>query len=354
MTEEEGGLEGAVADDADAEYIRSVCERDIVGTDAVLARYLPLLRHLLTNPGRCTPKLQAAAALTLTRFMLVSSTVCEDSLQLMVTVLKRSKNVSLRTNLTIAFADLTLRFPNLTQPWTQHIYHIGVTIGRQGWQNATGPRPKRAPAQEAASSEIFFYTLYLSCKNASGQCSKSEELDLTKSIPELPDAAPDISVYPDPEQPQQGTNKNQSEPYFSVNNIASSPYVTDKDLKMKANSVAEKLSINPEFSKTRQRKVKRYFDELCEDERLRDPESLFKVNIFYRVLDIISNQLKSRFLPMNEIVSNFSVLQPSTLQILDDTDLLKKALEFVDVYKKDISESFAREILIFGPLSETK
>ncbi|GBP50612.1 hypothetical protein EVAR_28802_1 [Eumeta japonica] len=65
-------------------------------------------------------------------------------------------------------------------------------------------------------------------KNESGQCSKSEELDLTKSISELPDAAPDTSVYPDPEQPQQGTSKNQSEPYFSVNNMASSPHVTDK------------------------------------------------------------------------------------------------------------------------------
>lgn len=58
------------------------------------------------------------------RFMLVSSSMCEEGLQLMVTVLKRSKNVSLRTNLTIAFADLTLRFPNLTQPWTHHIYHM--------------------------------------------------------------------------------------------------------------------------------------------------------------------------------------------------------------------------------------
>ncbi|XP_048478584.1 condensin complex subunit 1 [Plutella xylostella] len=124
MTEDEAGLEGAVADDADAEYVRSVCERDIVGPDASLARYLPLLRHLLTNPAKCTPKLQAAAALTFTRFMLVSSTVCEEGLQLMVTVLKRSKNVALRTNLTIAFSDLTLRFPNLTQPWTHHIYHI--------------------------------------------------------------------------------------------------------------------------------------------------------------------------------------------------------------------------------------
>ncbi|KAL4715966.1 hypothetical protein ACJJTC_013266, partial [Scirpophaga incertulas] len=124
MTEEECGLEGAVADDADAEYVRNVCEKDIVGEGTALARYTPLLRWLLANPARCPPALQAAAALTFTRFMLVSSSMCEDGLQLMVTVLKRSKNVALRTNLTIAFADLTLRFPNLTQPWTHHIYHI--------------------------------------------------------------------------------------------------------------------------------------------------------------------------------------------------------------------------------------
>ncbi|GBP69466.1 hypothetical protein EVAR_48824_1 [Eumeta japonica] len=62
----------------------------------------------------------------------------------------------------------------------------------------------------------------------SPRCFKSEDLDLTKSIPELSDAAPGTSVHPDPEQPQQGTSKNQSEPYFSVNNIESSPYVTDK------------------------------------------------------------------------------------------------------------------------------
>ncbi|CAH0398311.1 unnamed protein product [Chilo suppressalis] len=124
MTEEESGLEGAVADDADAEYVRGVCERDIVGAGTALSRYCALLRWLLSNPARCPPPLQAAAALTFTRFMLVSSSMCDEGLQLMVTVLKRSKNVSLRTNLTIAFADLTLRFPNLTQPWTHHIYHI--------------------------------------------------------------------------------------------------------------------------------------------------------------------------------------------------------------------------------------
>ncbi|XP_052741193.1 condensin complex subunit 1 [Bicyclus anynana] len=124
MTEEEAGLEGAVADDADAEYIRSVCELNIVGPGTALARYLPLLKWCLSHPARCSPALQAAAALTYTRYMLVSSVVCEEGLTLMVTVLKKSKAVSLRTNLTIAFADLTLRFPNLTQPWTHHIYQI--------------------------------------------------------------------------------------------------------------------------------------------------------------------------------------------------------------------------------------
>lgn len=67
MTEDEAGLEGAVADDADAEYVRGVCERDIVGAGTALARYLPLLRHLLANPARAPPQLQAATALAFTR-----------------------------------------------------------------------------------------------------------------------------------------------------------------------------------------------------------------------------------------------------------------------------------------------
>ncbi|GBP41602.1 hypothetical protein EVAR_34035_1 [Eumeta japonica] len=100
-----------------------------------------------------------------------------------------------------------LSWRDVRQPLQVPGKDLDLAMRRQGWQNATGPRPKRAPAQEAASSEIFFLTLYLSSKNASGQCSKSEELDFTKSIPELPDAAPDTSVYPDPEQPQQGTSK---------------------------------------------------------------------------------------------------------------------------------------------------
>lgn len=72
MTEDDAGLEGAVADDADAEHVRAVCERDIVGPGTALARYIPLLRHLLCSGARCSAQLQAAAALTFTRY-------CTDS-----------------------------------------------------------------------------------------------------------------------------------------------------------------------------------------------------------------------------------------------------------------------------------
>ena len=50
---------------------------------------------------------------------------------------------------------------------------------------------------------------------------------------------------------------------------------------------------------------------------------------------------------MNKIVSKFSVLQPITLQNLNNSELLEKALKFVVIYKNDISESFARELLSF-------
>lgn len=55
-----------------------------------------------------------------------------------------------------------------------------------------------------------------------------------------------------------------------------------------------------------------HFDEACKDELLQDFQSLFKMNVFYCLLDI--NQLRLRFLGTHEIISNFSVLAPATLK----------------------------------------
>ena len=60
------------------------------------------------------------------------------------------------------------------------------------------------------------------------------------------------------------------------------------DAKYEATVVTSKWSISPEFTAKRPRNVKRHFDELCQDERLRDPEQLFKIDVFYGSLDLIS------------------------------------------------------------------
>lgn len=54
--------------------------------------------------------------------------------------------------------------------------------------------------------------------------------------------------------------------------------------------------VKVEFCNKRIKKTKKYFEELCEEKRLTDGEvRRFLVNIFYRCLDIISNELRSRF-----------------------------------------------------------
>ena len=41
------------------------------------------------------------------------------------------------------------------------------------------------------------------------------------------------------------------------------------------------------------------FDELAEDSRLGDPEDCFRVNVFYKMLDIASDQISQRFAANN-------------------------------------------------------
>ncbi|XP_065194710.1 condensin complex subunit 1-like [Sycon ciliatum] len=122
--EEEMGLSGATADDAEAEAIRRVCDGQLVcGERAMLSRVRPLLVYICTNPAMFPDtRLQTAAALTLSKFMLVSADVCEEHLRLFFTVMEKSPEAVIRANSIIAAGDLTFRFPNLIEPWTPNLY----------------------------------------------------------------------------------------------------------------------------------------------------------------------------------------------------------------------------------------
>ncbi|ELK34896.1 Condensin complex subunit 1 [Myotis davidii] len=121
--EEEMGLVGATADDTEAELIRNICEMELLGGEQMLAAFVPLLLKVCNNPGLYSnPELCAAASLTLGKFCMISATFCDSQLRLLFTMLEKSSLPILRSNIMIATGDLAIRFPNLVDPWTPHLY----------------------------------------------------------------------------------------------------------------------------------------------------------------------------------------------------------------------------------------
>ncbi|XP_006814852.2 condensin complex subunit 1-like [Saccoglossus kowalevskii] len=121
--EEDMGLTGAVADDAEAEYMKKVLDTEIVTGNSLLAMLSPLITAVCSNHTKYSDSvLKTAAAMALAKFMLVSSEFCEAHLQLLFTVLEKSSEATIRANTIIALGDLTFRFPNLIEPWTPNLY----------------------------------------------------------------------------------------------------------------------------------------------------------------------------------------------------------------------------------------
>uniref|UniRef100_A0A7N8Y9D8 Condensin complex subunit 1 n=1 Tax=Mastacembelus armatus TaxID=205130 RepID=A0A7N8Y9D8_9TELE len=119
--EEELGLIGASAEDTEAELIRKICETELL--ENLLCAFLPLLVKVCSSPGRYShPQLTTAACLALSQYMMISPSVCEDNIRLMFTMLERSALPVVRANALIALGDLTVRFPNILEPWTQNLY----------------------------------------------------------------------------------------------------------------------------------------------------------------------------------------------------------------------------------------
>uniref|UniRef100_A0A7N8WZ66 Condensin complex subunit 1 n=1 Tax=Mastacembelus armatus TaxID=205130 RepID=A0A7N8WZ66_9TELE len=121
--EEELGLIGASAEDTEAELIRKICETELLAEENLLCAFLPLLVKVCSSPGRYShPQLTTAACLALSQYMMISPSVCEDNIRLMFTMLERSALPVVRANALIALGDLTVRFPNILEPWTQNLY----------------------------------------------------------------------------------------------------------------------------------------------------------------------------------------------------------------------------------------
>ncbi|KAK1132275.1 hypothetical protein K0M31_016395 [Melipona bicolor] len=118
----EEAVEGAV-EDADAEFINNILENHIVTGDGLLVKFIPLVLDVCQYHDKYNNEdVQAAGTLALSKMMTVSSTFCENSLQLLITILERSPYPNIRANVLIGISDLTTRFPNQVEPWMKHVY----------------------------------------------------------------------------------------------------------------------------------------------------------------------------------------------------------------------------------------
>jgi hypothetical protein len=96
-----------------------------------------------------------------------------------------------------------------------------------------------------------------------------------------------------------------------------------EDMKVEAENQARKWRIDTHFQGKRQPRIKRHFDELSSDFRFDDKEQLFKVNVFYLVLDRIYSQINQRFTGMHNVTNSFGVLEPKNIVKLPEANILK-------------------------------
>ncbi|KAF2730073.1 hypothetical protein EJ04DRAFT_545940 [Polyplosphaeria fusca] len=116
-------MAGTTEDDF-TEAIALIRERELLyGPQSLLSNFGPLVSDICANNTSYNhPTLQAQAALCLAKLMCVSSEYCEGNLGLLLTILERSKDPVVRSNLVIALGDMAVCFNHLIDENTDFLY----------------------------------------------------------------------------------------------------------------------------------------------------------------------------------------------------------------------------------------
>lgn len=111
-TSDELEMISGTAEDDFAELIGQVRDHELLyGESSLLAVFGPLVAHICSNNvAYPSATLQRIAALTLAKFMTISAAFCQTHLALFLTLLERSEDAVVRSNLVIAFGDLVQAF----------------------------------------------------------------------------------------------------------------------------------------------------------------------------------------------------------------------------------------------------
>ncbi|KAI9306089.1 non-SMC mitotic condensation complex subunit 1-domain-containing protein [Cunninghamella echinulata] len=116
---------GGTAEDDIGDEILRIREREILfSPKSLLARFGPLITEVCArNKVYMDRTLQVMATLALGKFMCVSSEFCERHLQLLLTILEKSKDPTIRSNIVIALGDMAVCFNTLIDDNISFLYN---------------------------------------------------------------------------------------------------------------------------------------------------------------------------------------------------------------------------------------
>ncbi|KAF2495616.1 hypothetical protein BU16DRAFT_527406 [Lophium mytilinum] len=116
-------MAGTTEDDF-TEALAHIRERELLyGPQSLLSNFGPMVSDICSNNTTYADStLQAQAALCLAKLMCVSSEYCENNLGLLLTILERSKDAVVRSNLVVALGDMAVCFNHLIDENTDFLY----------------------------------------------------------------------------------------------------------------------------------------------------------------------------------------------------------------------------------------
>ncbi|KAL8375872.1 hypothetical protein RB595_007142 [Gaeumannomyces hyphopodioides] len=117
-------LIGGTTEDDFTEAMAHIRERELLyGPASLLALFGPLVSEVCANNTTYRNRgLQAAATLCLAKLMCVSAEYCESNLPLLITIMERSGDATVRSNAVIALGDMAVCFNHLIDENTDFLY----------------------------------------------------------------------------------------------------------------------------------------------------------------------------------------------------------------------------------------
>ncbi|KAG6852317.1 hypothetical protein C0991_000953 [Blastosporella zonata] len=112
------------AEDEIGEQIAAVRETELLyGERSLLAIYGPMLVHICGSPHKFKNRtLRAAATLSFSKFLCVSSQFCDANHSLLFKILETSRDADIRSNIVIALGDVAVSFNNIIDENSNELY----------------------------------------------------------------------------------------------------------------------------------------------------------------------------------------------------------------------------------------